>query len=55
MTENVHQRVYRRRPIVLDYQKGEWRANDEATEGRNNDDEKSKCYQVNFYEILFIY
>ena len=55
MKENVHQRVYRRRPIVLDNQKGERRANDEATGGRNKDDEKSKCYQVNFYSILFIY
>ena len=40
MTENVHQRVCRRRPIVLDNQKGERRANDEATGGRNKDDEK---------------
>ena len=53
MTENVHQRVCRRRPIVLDNQKGERRANDEAAGGWNKDDENWKCYLVNFYEILF--
>ena len=40
LTENVHQRVCRRRPIVLDNQKGDRRANDEATGGWNKDDEK---------------